>query len=115
MSWPGFAPILLLFTSNVFMTFAWYGHLRNQQLPLWKAYRRQIDSPVADLNNVSSRPYAGATVAALFMKRFLAPATNWIHLDLYAWNDSSRPGRPEGGEAMGIRALLATIERRLSA
>lgn len=85
------------------------------RLPLFDGYDSWLDSPVADLNNVSSRPYAGATVAALFMKRFLAPGTNWIHLDLYAWNDSSRPGRPEGGEAMGIRALLATIERRLSA
>lgn len=84
------------------------------RLPLFDGYDSWLDSPVADLNNVSSRPYAGATVAALFMKRFLAPETNWIHLDLYAWNDSSRPGRPEGGEAMGIRALLATIERRLS-
>ena len=73
-----------------------------------------LDSPVADLNNVSSRPFAGAVVAALFMRRFLAPDTSWVHLDLYAWNDSTRPGRPEGGEAQAMRAVCAAVESRLA-
>ena len=30
-----FTPILLLTISNVFMTFAWYGHLRHKQSALW--------------------------------------------------------------------------------
>jgi uncharacterized protein (DUF486 family) len=29
--------ILLLTISNVFMTFAWYGHLKHKDVPLWKA------------------------------------------------------------------------------
>jgi leucyl aminopeptidase len=85
------------------------------RLPLWDGYESWLDSPVADLNNVSSRPMAGAIVAALFMRRFLAPGTNWLHFDLYAWNDASRPGRPEGGEAQAMRALCAAIETKLTA
>jgi leucyl aminopeptidase len=84
------------------------------RLPLWDGYDRWLDSPVADLNNVASRPFAGAVVAALFMRRFLAPGTPWVHLDLYAWNDSTRPGRPEGGEAQAMRAVAAAVERLLA-
>ena len=85
------------------------------RMPLWDGYDAWLDSPVADLNNVSSRPMAGAITAALFMRRFLAPGTSWAHLDLYAWNDTTRPGRPEGGEALAMRAVCSAIEQRLSA
>jgi leucyl aminopeptidase len=85
------------------------------RLPLWDGYDSWLDSPVADLNNVATRPMAGAVVAALFMRRFLAPGTSWLHFDLYAWNDSSRPGRPEGGEAQAMRAVCAAIEAKLLA
>ena len=76
------------------------------RLPLHDGYDGWLDSPVADLNNVSTRPQAGAIVAALFLRRFAPEGVPWAHLDLYAWNDSTRPGRPEGGEATGLRALL---------
>ena len=39
----------------------------------------------------------------------LAPGTAWAHLDTFAWNEATRPGRPEGGEALGLRALLAFV------
>jgi leucyl aminopeptidase len=83
------------------------------RLPLWDGYDPWLDSTVADLNNVSSKPFAGAVVAALFMRRFLAPKTPWVHLDVYAWNDSARPGRPEGGEAQTIRAACSAIESKM--
>lgn len=79
------------------------------RLPLWDGYDSWLDSNVADLNNVSSKPMAGAITAALYLRRFVAPEIPWIHFDLYAWNDSARPGRPEGGEAQAIRALYAAI------
>ncbi len=85
------------------------------RLPLWDGYDSWLNSPVADLNNVAGKPMAGAVVAALFMRRFLAPGTSWLHFDLYAWNDSSRPGRPEGGEAQAMRAVCAAIETKLLA
>ncbi len=83
------------------------------RLPLWSGYAAWLDSPVADLNNVSGKPGAGAIVAALFLQRFVTPGTKWAHLDLYAWNDQMRPGRPEGGEAQTICALFAGIRERL--
>lgn len=79
------------------------------RLPLWSGYDDWLKSPVADLNNVGSKPMAGAVTAALFLQRFVRPGVPWMHLDLYAWNDSARPGRPEGGEAMGMRALHALV------
>jgi leucyl aminopeptidase len=57
---------------------------------------------------------AGAIVAGLYLQRFVRPGTPWMHIDLYAWNDQPRPGRPEGGEAMGMRALYALIRQRFS-
>jgi len=80
------------------------------RLPLWAGYDAWLGSPVADLNNVSSKPMAGAITAALFLQRFVVPGTTWVHLDTYAWNEQTRPGRPEGGEAMGMRALFSVLQ-----
>jgi len=90
-------------------------HDPSWRLPLWDGYDSWLDSPIADLNNVGSKPMAGAIIAALFMRRFVAPGTTWVHFDLYAWNDTSRPGRPEGGEAQAMRAVCAAIEAKLLA
>jgi leucyl aminopeptidase len=84
------------------------------RLPLWQGYRKLIDSKVADLNNVSESPFAGAIVAALYLAEFVAGTTPWGHLDVMAWNGSARPGRPEGGEAIGLRALYDYISRRFA-
>jgi len=82
------------------------------RLPLWKPYRKLLDSKVGDLNNVSESGFAGAIIAALFMAEFVAPATPWAHIDTFAWNQATRPGRPEGGEALALRALYAALKRR---
>ena len=83
------------------------------RLPLWSGYDPWLNSPIADLNNIATKPFAGAIVAALFLRRFVTSNTNWAHLDLYAWNDQTRPGRPEGGEAQTIRALFSAIHARM--
>ena len=83
------------------------------RMPLHKPYRRLLESPVADMNNVSKGGYGGAITAALFLETFIEPGTSWAHIDLMAWNLASRPGRPEGGEAMGLRAAFAMIESRV--
>jgi leucyl aminopeptidase len=79
------------------------------RLPLHAPYRSNLDSKVADLNNISGDGFAGAIIAALFMKEFVRPETPWLHFDIMAWNPKSRSGRPEGGEAMGMRATFALI------
>jgi leucyl aminopeptidase len=82
------------------------------RLPLWAPYRELLKSPVADINNVSDGSFAGAITAALYLAEFVPADIPWAHIDTYAWNAKTRPGRPEGGEALGLRALLALIERR---
>jgi len=78
--------------------------------PLWRNYRRFFDSEVADFNNAGRGGFAGAIVGALFLDWFVPETTPWAHFDTYAWNDTSRPGRPLGGDAMGLRAALAALE-----
>jgi leucyl aminopeptidase len=84
------------------------------RLPLHTAYASLLEGQGCDLHNVSDKPYAGAVVAALFLQRFLAPGTAWGHFDLYAWNDSPRPARPEGGEAQCMRSAVAAVVRRVN-
>jgi len=81
-------------------------------LPLWPGYDDELSSRVADLNNVSASPFAGAIIAALFLKRFVTATSSWLHLDLYAWNPKDRPGRPLGAEAQCVRALYQLIRQR---
>src|SRR5712671_5734571 len=82
------------------------------RMPLWRPYRKMIDSKIADLNNVSESPHAGAVTAALYLQEFVEPDIPWAHLDVMAWNPQSRPGRPEGAEATALRALYAHIATR---
>lgn len=81
-------------------------------LPLWMSYDDDLASKVADINNVASHAFAGATIGALFLKRFVTATRCWIHLDLYAWNARERPGRPVGAEAQCARAVLRLIRAR---
>jgi leucyl aminopeptidase len=79
------------------------------RLPLWRNYRRLFDSDVADFSNSGKGGYAGAIVAALYLDYFVPEDIAWAHFDTFAWNDVSRPGRPMGGEAQGLRAVLEAL------
>lgn len=82
------------------------------RLPLFAAYRESLNSPIADINNNASDSFAGAITAALFLKEFVPDAIPWMHFDINAWNMRAKPGRPVGGEAMGLRALFAYLTKR---
>ncbi|BAT57804.1 peptidase B [Variibacter gotjawalensis] len=82
------------------------------RLPLWRPYDAMLDSKIADLNNVSSGPFAGSIICALFLQRFVSAAKSWLHFDIYGWNPSTRPGRPEGGECQAARAVYALLCER---
>jgi len=82
------------------------------RLPLWAPYETMIEGKVADLNNAAEGGFGGAITAALFLKAFVDQDISWAHVDLMAWNPASKPGRPEGGEAMSMRALFAYIAER---
>lgn len=81
------------------------------RMPLHEGYKYMLDSKVADLVNSAASPYGGAITAALFLQHFVED-TPWVHFDIMAFNNRARPGRPEGGEAMGLRAIFAYLEQR---
>ena len=83
------------------------------RMPLFAGYRRMLDSKVADINNAPNVPFGGAITAALYLKEFVPDDVPWAHFDMMAWNNMSRPGRPEGGEAQAARAIFTTIEKRI--
>jgi len=80
-------------------------------MPLWQPYLAMLESGIADLANSGPSRHAGAITAALYLQRFVPPNIPWLHLDTYAWNDNERPGRPRGGEAMGLRAVYELLKR----
>ncbi len=79
------------------------------RMPLWAPYEKLIDGKVADITNSPDGGYGGAITAALFLQRFVPQTVSWGHIDVMAWNLSSKPGRPEGGEAMGMRAVASAL------
>ena len=82
------------------------------RMPFWRPYRKELEGKCADLNNVAKGTFAGSIIAALYLAEFVSRETHWAHLDIFASNASSRPGRPEGGEATGMRALYAYLRER---
>ena len=84
------------------------------RMPLWQPYAAMLKSDVADLNNTGQGGLAGAVTAALFLERFVAKGLPWAHLDTFAWNPHARPGRPKGGDALGLRAAWAFLQERFA-
>ncbi|WP_315768788.1 leucyl aminopeptidase family protein [Bradyrhizobium sp. SZCCHNR2012] len=82
------------------------------RMPLWAPYDSWLDSKVATINNAPSNGFAGSITCALFLQRFVEHAKSWLHLDIYAWTPSAKPGRPEGGECQGARALYKLLSER---
>ena len=82
------------------------------RMPLWDGYDEMLKSEIADLSNAADSPLAGAVTAALFLRRFVPEGMAWAHLDTFAWQPAAKPGRPKGGEAMGLRAAFALLEAR---
>ena len=84
------------------------------RMPLWEAYDEMLKSDVADFANASNSSMAGCITAALFLKKFVPDGVKWAHLDTYAWRDAAKPGRPKGGEALGLRAVFSALSERYS-
>lgn len=82
------------------------------RMPLWDKYDDMLKSDIADMSNSADSPMAGAVTAALFLRRFVPENLPWAHLDTFAWNPSGSPGRPKGGEALGLRAAFETLKKR---
>lgn len=81
-------------------------------MPLYQPYKELLKSKIADLNNIGNTPYGGCITAALFLEHFVTAETDWVHIDTWAWNQGARPGRPAGGEAIGLRAVFHYLKKR---
>jgi leucyl aminopeptidase len=84
------------------------------RMPLWVGYQKNLDSDVADINNVWDTPFAGAITAALFLRRFVSNARRFAHFDLYGWRPGQRPLGPKGGEPQTARAVMEYLRQELS-
>ena len=85
------------------------------RLPLWDGYDDMLASDIADMVNAPDGGFAGSVTAALFLRRFIPADTPWAHFDTFAWRPTSKPGRPKGGEALGLRAAWAMLKARYPA
>jgi leucyl aminopeptidase len=103
-----------LFANDDDLAEALLRHGRNEgdpfwRLPLWKPYRKMLESKVADIANCEPGTFAGAITAALYLQEFVSPTTKWLHVDTWGWTQGKGAGRPDGGEPLGLRALFAFV------
>ena len=108
-----------LFTHDDKLAYELSTHCKSVGEPLWrmplhKPYKKYLDSSVADLSNAAKTRHAGCITAALFLESFVADETEWAHIDLYAWNDSSGANKPTGGEAQCLRGITSYLSERFS-
>jgi leucyl aminopeptidase len=82
------------------------------RMPLWDGYDEMLKSDLADLANSADSPMAGSVTAALFLRRFVPEGIAWAHFDTFAWRPAAKPGRPKGGDALGLRAVFAMLRER---
>jgi leucyl aminopeptidase len=82
------------------------------RMPLYRPYLRYLISGIADIANGGPSRMAGSITAALYLERFVPESQAWVHVDVYSWNDTDRPGKPAGGEAQGLRAAWAMLKGR---
>ena len=85
------------------------------RLPLPEVYAEWLSSEIADTNNAHSNSYAGASVAGLFLDKFVGEGIDWAHFDTFAWRPFAKPGRPKGGDAYGLRATWHMLNKRFKA
>ena len=82
------------------------------RLPLHEGYREYLKSDIADINNSHTNGFAGASVAGLFLDKFVPEGIDWAHFDTFAWRPVGKPGRPKGGDALGLRASWHMLRSR---
>jgi leucyl aminopeptidase len=82
------------------------------RLPLYEPYAEWLKSDIADTNNAHGNAFAGSSVAALFLDKFVATGIDWAHFDTFAWRPAAKPGRPKGGAALGLRAAWHMLQQR---
>lgn len=77
------------------------------RMPLDKAWNKEVESDVADIQNLGKSRYAGACTAAAFLEYFVDEGRKWAHMDIAgtAWRKSDQPTVPKYGSGFGVRVL----------
>jgi len=83
------------------------------RMPFWPPYDKMLKSSVADVSHIAEGAFAGSVIAALFLKRFVRDSKRFVHLDIFGWVPREQPGRPQGGEPQGARALYHYFRQEL--
>ena len=83
-------------------------------MPLWDPYDEMLKSDIADMANSANSPMAGCIVAAMFLKRFVPDEIGLGASRHLCLARPAKPGRPKGGDALGLRAMLRLLQRRYS-
>jgi leucyl aminopeptidase len=83
------------------------------RMPFWPPYDKMLKSSVADISHIAEGAFAGSVIAALFLKRFVHDSKRFVHLDIFGWVPREQPGRPQGGEPQGARALYHYFRQEL--
>ena len=83
------------------------------RMPFWLPYDKMLKSSVADVSHIAEGAFAGSVIAALFLKRFVRQSKRFVHLDIFGWVPREQPGRPQGGEPQGARALYHYFRQEL--
>ncbi len=85
-------------------------------MPLGAGYDKMLDSPNADMKNISGKPAGGSIVAAQFIKRFVREGVHWAHLDIAgtAWKSGpyEDPLSPVWATGYGVRLLNRLIANK---
>ena len=80
------------------------------ELPFFAPYGKWLNNEISDLNNSPNTPFAGSIIAAEFLKKFITNTNNYLHFDVYSWNNGTNRYIPKGGAAQGIRAIYQLIK-----
>ena len=83
-------------------------------LPFNKHLKKLLKSGIADISNISSKPYGGAITAGLFLDRFIREENKdkWLHFDIAgsAYTDSNWDCNVYGGTGAGVRMISSFLQ-----
>ena len=82
------------------------------RMPMGPNWNKMLESPIADMKNISAGGHGGSTTAAEFLYRFVDKERAWAHLDIagMAWEDKGKPTVPAGAVGFGVRTLYNLVK-----
>ena len=82
------------------------------RLPLNEKYNKMLNSPIADMQNITNGRGPGSITAAQFLQRFVNKVP-WAHLDIAGttWTKTALPTSPKGATAYGVKLLNRFVNK----